>query len=226
MDNGTAGTRQGGGVQFAAMAAPSSTTLVTAFASLHPSVEAARGIRIASLLFITVLTAASAQISIPLPFTAVPLTLQPMVVLLGALALGSRLGAASQVVYLAAGILGLPVFAASAVLPPGLLRLLGPTGGYLMAYPVAAFLTGYLAERGFDRRYVTSVLAMLLGLLAIYAAGVTWLGLFARSADGAAIGLSAAFFTGIYPFIVPDLIKLSIAAGLVPALWRLLGRAQ
>jgi biotin transport system substrate-specific component len=67
---------------------------------------------------------------------------------------------------------------------------------------------------------------MLLGLLAIYAAGVTWLGLFARSADGAAIGLSAAFFTGIYPFIVPDLIKLSIAAGLVPALWRLLGRAQ
>ena len=132
-------------------------------------------------MFITVLTAAAAQISIPLPFTAVPLTLQPMVVLLGALALGSRLGTASQILYLVAGIAGLPVFAASAALPPGPLRLLGPTGGYLMAYPFAAFLTGYLAERGFDRRYLTSVLAMLAGLLVIYTAGVTWLGLFARA---------------------------------------------
>jgi biotin transport system substrate-specific component len=178
------------------------------------------------VLFITVLTAASAQVSIPLPFTAVPLTLQPMVVLLGALTLGARLGAASQILYLAAGIAGLPVFAASALLPPGPLRLLGPTGGYLMAYPVAAFLTGHLAERGFDRRYITSVLAMLAGLFVIYAAGATWLGLFARSADGAANGLSASFLTGVYPFIVPDLLKLSIAAGLVPALWRLLGRSQ
>src|SRR5688572_30174009 len=208
------------------MAAPSSTTLVAAFASRHSSVETARGIRVASLLFITVLTAASAQISVTLPFTAVPLTLQPMVVLLGALALGPRLGAASQVLYLATGIAGLPVFAASAVLPPGPLRLLGPTGGYLMAYPVAAFLTGYLAERGFDRRYVTSVRAMLAGLFVIYAAGVAWLGLYARPVDGTDSGLSAAFLTGVYPFIVPDLIKLSIAAGLVPALWRLLGRSQ
>ena len=117
----------------------------------HP-LETARGIRIASLLFITVLTIVAAQISVPLPFTAVPLTLQPMVVLLGGLALGSRLGSASQILYLAAGIAGLPVFAASAVLPPGPLRLLGPTGGYLMAYPLAAFVTGYLAERGFDRK--------------------------------------------------------------------------
>jgi biotin transport system substrate-specific component len=215
-----------GGVQFAAMAASSSTTLVNALAARRASIETARGIRIASLLLITVLTAAAAQISIPLPFTAVPLTLQPMVVLLGALALGSRLGSASQVLYLAAGIAGLPVFAASAVLPPGPLRLLGPTGGYLMAYPIAAFLTGYLAERGFDRRYITAVAAMLAGLIVIYAAGVTWLGLFARSADGAPAGLSAAFFTGVYPFVVPDLIKLAIAAGLVPGLWRLLGRSH
>src|SRR4029453_12089523 len=208
------------------MAASASTTLVNTLASRGASLETARGIRIASLLLITVLTAAAAQISIPLPFTAVPLTLQPMVVLLGALALGSRLGSASQILYLAAGIAGLPVFAASAVLPPGPLRLLGPTGGYLMAYPVAAFVTGYLAERGFDRRYLTSVVAMLAGLLVIYATGVTWLGLFARTAAGPAAGLSAAFFAGVYPFILPDLIKLAIAAGLVPALWRLLGRHQ
>lgn len=208
------------------MSASSSTTLVSALAARGASVETARGIRIASLLFITVLTIVAAQVSIPLPFTAVPLTLQPTIVLLGGLALGSRLGSASQILYLAAGIAGLPVFAASAALPPGPLRLLGPTGGYLMAYPLAAFLTGYLAERGFDRKYVTSVVAMLAGLLVIYAAGVTWLGLFARTAETAAPGLNAAFFAGVYPFIVPDLIKLAIAAGFVPALWRLLGRSH
>jgi biotin transport system substrate-specific component len=206
------------------MTASSSTTLVNALAARR--VETARGIRLASLLFITVLTAAAAQISIPLPFTAVPLTLQPMVVLLGALALGSRLGSASQILYLAAGIAGLPVFAASAVLPPGPLRLLGPTGGYLMAYPIAAFLTGYLAERGFDRRYITSVIAMLCGLLVIYAAGVTWLGLFAHTSNSTPAGMSAAFLTGVYPFILPDMIKLAIAAGFVPALWHLLGRSD
>jgi len=208
------------------MAASSSTTLVNAIAARGASLETARGIRIASLLFITVLTAAAAQISVPLPFTAVPLTLQPMVVLLGGLALGSRLGSASQILYLAAGIVGLPVFAASAVLPPGPLRLLGPTGGYLMAYPLAAFLTGYLAERGFDRRYLTSVVAMLAGLLVIYTAGGTWLGLFATASDGTTPGVSAAFLVGVYPFIGPDLIKLAIAAGLVPGLWRLLGRSH
>ena len=206
------------------MAASSSITLVNALAARGASNQTALGIRVASVLFITVLTAAAAQISIPLPFTAVPLTLQPMVVLLGALALGSRLGPASQILYLAAGIAGLPVFAASASLPPGPLRLLGPTGGYLMAYPLAAFVTGYLAERGFDRRYLLSVVAMLAGLLVIYTAGVTWLGLFARTSEGTAPGMSVALFTGIYPFIVPDLIKLAIAAGLVPALWRLFGR--
>ena len=208
------------------MAATSSTTLVHALAARGGSAETALGIRIASVLFITVLTIVAAQLSIQLPFTAVPLTLQPTIVLLGGLALGSRLGSASQILYLAAGIAGLPVFAASGLLPPGPLRLLGPTGGYLMAYPIAAFVTGYLAERGFDRKYVTSVVAMLVGLLVIYAAGVTWLGVFVRSGDAVASGLGAAFFAGVYPFIVPDLIKLAIAAGFVPALWRLLGRSH
>src|SRR5688572_31427558 len=105
-------------------------------------------IKIAAVLFVTVLTAAAAQVSVPLPFTPVPLTLQPMVVLLGGAALGPRLGLSSQVLYLLAGIAGLPVFAASATLPPGPLRLIGPTGGYLMSYPLAAFLTGWLAQRG------------------------------------------------------------------------------
>ena len=207
------------------MIATTSDTLLRVLVSRGDSTSIARGIQIASVLFVTALTAAAAQISIPLPLTAVPLTFQPMVVLVGSLALGSRLGFASQVLYLAAGIAGLPVFAASATLPPGALRLLGPTGGYLMAYPIAAFVVGSLAERGFDRRYLTSVLAMFAGLAIIFLSGVTWLGLFARTLTGSApVGMQAALSTGLYPFILPDVIKLLVAAAFVPALWRVVGR--
>src|SRR4029077_14994245 len=107
--------------------------------------------RAGAVAFMIVLTAAAAQISIPLPFTPVPFTLQPMVVLVGGAVLGSRLGMTSQLLYLALGIAGVPLFAASPVLPQGAARLLGPTGGYLLSYPAAAFVTGWLAERGFDR---------------------------------------------------------------------------
>ena len=178
-------------------------------------------IRVAAVLFVTVLTAAAAQISIPLPFTPVPFTLQPMVVLLGGAVLGSRLGMASQVLYLLAGIAGLPVFAASPVLPQGALRLLGPTGGYLLSYPLAAFITGALAERGFDRRYFTSVLAMTAGLIVIFTFGVLWLALFARPV---ARGLSVALQTGLYPFLPADIVKLFVAAAVMPGVWWLIGR--
>jgi biotin transport system substrate-specific component len=188
--------------------------------------ESTRSVRIASTLFIAALTAAAAQISAPLPFTDVPFTFQPMIVLLGGLALGSRLGLASQLLYLAAGVAGLPVFAASPALPPGLLRLLGPTGGYLMSYPVAAFLVGYLAERGFDRRYVTAFFAMLAGLVVIYASGAIWLGWFVRTVGGPAIGVPAALALGVYPFVVADLAKLLVAASVLPGLWRLFGRTD
>src|SRR5829696_3664628 len=100
------------------------------------------GLRVAAVLFVTVLTVVAAQVSIPLPFTPVPFTLQPMVVLLGGAALGARLGMSAQVLYLALGIAGLPVFAASPILPQGFARLLGPTGGYLLSYPIAAFVSG------------------------------------------------------------------------------------
>jgi biotin transport system substrate-specific component len=176
--------------------------------------------RAGAVAFVTVLTTMAAQISIPLPFTPVPFTFQPMVVLLGAAVLGARLGAASQALYLALGIAGLPVFAASATLPMGLARLAGPTGGYLIAYPAAAFVTGWLAERGFDRRYVTSFLAMLAGLALVFAGGVAWLALVA----GPARGLSAAVAAGFVPFVVPDLLKLVVASGVMPALWRAVGR--
>jgi biotin transporter BioY len=93
-----------------------------------------------------------------------------------------------------------------------------------MSYPLAAFVVGYLAERGFARRYATSVTAMLVGLAIIYACGTLWLAFFARTASGSAsIGLAAAFASGVYPFILADLAKLLAAAGITPGLWRLLG---
>ena len=127
----------------------------------------------------------------------------------------------SQVLYLAAGVAGLPVFAASAALPQGAARLLGPTGGYLMAYPFAAFVTGWLASRGFDRRYLTAVLAMVAGLRG----GLHRRRSVARAAFAG--GISAALRAGLYPFVHCGPVKVCLAASVLPALWRLtgLGRA-
>jgi biotin transport system substrate-specific component len=179
--------------------------------------DLSRAIRTAAVLFVTVVTIVAAQVSIPLPFTPVPFTLQPMIVLLGGAALGSRLGASAQVLYLAAGLAGLPVFAASPVLPQGVARLFGPTGGYLMSYPLAAFVAGYLAERRFDRRYLTSVVAMGAGLAIVFAFGVAWIAWGAPHA-----GLSAALATGLYPFLPADVLKVLLAATVLPAAWKFL----
>jgi biotin transport system substrate-specific component len=202
------------------MMAIRSATLVETLAT-RSDVGTSRTARALAVLFFAALTAAAAQISVPLPFTQVPLTFQPTVVLLGGLVLGPRLGAMSQVLYLAAGIAGLPVFAASAMLLPGAWRLLGPTGGYLLSYPLAAFVAGALARRGFDRRYLTSILAMALGLVVIYTCGTLWLayGSFGRTAAG----LASAVATGVAPFVLADIVKLAAAAGIVPGLWRLVG---
>ena len=174
-------------------------------------------VRGAAVLFATVATIAAAQVSIPLPFTPVPFTLQPMVVLLAGAALGSRVGLTSQVCYLALGIVGLPVFAASPALPQGIGRLLGPTGGYLMSYPLAAFVAGTLAERGFDRRYLTSVLAMAAGLAIVFAFGVGWLAFGTPH-----VGFQAAVASGLVPFLPADIVKIFLAATVLPAAWRLL----
>jgi len=193
-----------------------STTLVS---TVSGGAETSSAVRVAAVIFVAAATAAAAQLSVPLPFTPVPLTLQDTVVLLGGAALGSRLGMAAQLLYLGAGIVGLPVFAASAVLPQGMLRLLGPTGGYLLSYPLAAFLAGRLAERGFDRRYATSVLAMIAGLAVVFAFGVTWLALFARPA---ALGFDAALRAGLYPFLLGDVLKILAGAAVLPVIWKFL----
>jgi biotin transport system substrate-specific component len=173
------------------------------------------GIRVLAVLFVTALTAALSQVSFPLPFTPVPFTLQPMVVLVGGAALGARLGAASQILYLMLGAAGLPVFAYAPELPQGLLRLLGPSGGYLMAYPLAAFVTGLLAQRGLDRRYGGSVLAMAVGLATIFAGGVLWL-----AKD---LGIQPALAAGLYPFLLVDAVKIAASATVLPTAWRVLG---
>jgi biotin transport system substrate-specific component len=177
------------------------------------------------MVLLTALTAIAAQISVHLPFTPVPATLQPMVVLVGAAALGPRLGAASQILYVLLGVAGLPVFAASSILPQGFGRLLGPTGGYVMAYPLAAFVTGMLAERGYDRRYFSSLAAMLAGMAVLFAGGVTWLAFFAGE-PGGRVGLTVALQTGLYPFIVQDLVEVSVASGVLPAAWKFFAPAK
>jgi biotin transport system substrate-specific component len=179
------------------------SSLGTSAASLAPAV------RVAAVGLAVALTATAAQFTVVLPFTAVPFTLTPLVVILSGAVLGSRLGAAAQMAYLAAGIAGLQVFAPSLVLPPGAGRLLGPTGGYLLAYPMAAFVAGYLAERGFDRSFLRASVALLAGLGMIYLGGFAWMTRFAPS-------VGAAFAQGIAPFIVADLVKVAIAAMALP----------
>jgi biotin transport system substrate-specific component len=204
----------------ASSSSASAITLLDLF-TLDASSPALRTIeRSCAVVVVTALTVVAAQISVPLPFTPVPFTMQPMMVLVGAAALGGRLGAASQLLYLSLGVFGLPVFAASATLPPGVARLLGPTGGYLISYPLAALLTGWLSELGFDRRYLTSIVAMAAGLAVVFAFGVLQLGVVSRPA----LGIGGALAAGFFPFVLVDLVKIVGAGAVLPSVWRLTAR--
>lgn len=150
--------------------------------------------------FVLALAAAS-QVAIPIPGTPVPVTLQPMVVVLSGMMLGPTLGFASMVTYLALGALGLPVFAPMGA--PGVLRLLGPTGGYLIAFPFAAFAAGYVAQR-FPRLAGRWAGAML-GMVVIFVGGITQLMIITGNA-GQALAL------GITPFAAFDILKALVAA--------------
>jgi len=196
--------------------APSGSILSHAFGRA----DAHAPVRAAGVVLAVMLTAAAAQFSSPLPFTQVPFTLAPLAVMLTGAALGSRLGFLTQALYLAAGAAGLAVFSPSITLPPGAARLVGPTGGYLMAYPVAAFVTGWLAERGWDRRYLTSLASMLIGLAVIFAGGVSWLSLMPGQT------ITTAIAGGFLPYIALDLVKAAIAAKILPMAWTLLGKSQ
>jgi biotin transport system substrate-specific component len=166
--------------------------------------------RVIAVTAFVLATALAAHVRVPVPFTPVPLTLQTVFVLLAGAMLGPRLGAASMMAYLAMGIGGLPVFAGGAF---GLAYLLGPTGGYLLAFPAAAFVAGMLT-RGAQRRGAVDAarlwVALLAASLVILVSGAAWLT--ALTGD-----LAGAIALGIMPFLVGDVIKVSLAALLA---WR------
>ncbi len=157
----------------------------------------------------SVLTALSAQVAIPLPFSPVPVTGQTFAVLLIGAVLGSRLGALAMLAYLAEGAIGLPVFAGG---HGTLLWMLGPTGGYLAGFVVAAYIIGWLCEHAWDRRLLTALAAMLLGNVAIYALGLPWLAHFVGTGKVVALGLA--------PFIAGDVAKIVLAGLALPTAWK------
>lgn len=163
----------------------------------------------------SLLTALAAQVAIPLPGTPVPITLQTFAVLLTGALLGSRLGAAAMILYLFQGAIGLPFFAAGG---GGVARLFfSPTSGYLLAYPAAAFLTGLLAQRGWDKRFMWAAAAMALGSVVILLGGWSWLAIWTGSA-------SQAFSFGVAPFVIGDAVKIVLAAAVLPSGWAILRR--
>ena len=188
-------------------------SIVEAAAERTGSRLASHGVRTGVVLFAAVLTGAAAQFAVSVPWTAVPFTLQPVAVLLAGAVLGARLGALSQALYLALGVTGAAMFALSPVLAPGVARLVGPTGGFLLAFPLAAFATGWLADRGWTRTYAGAVAAMLAGLAALYAGGGLWL---------AALAGPSSLVT-LWAFLAADLVKVAVAAAALPVAVRAFG---
>lgn len=169
---------------------------------------------LALIIAFSLLTALSAQIAIPTPWSDVPITGQTFAVLLTGALLGSRLGALAMIAYLIEGASGLPFFAAGG---SGLARLtVSPWAGYLWSYPLAAFLTGWLAERGWDRSYLKAAAAMALGSILILLGGMIWRFWF--------MSFDQAWLTGVVPFLPGDVIKIALAAAVLPSGWALLKR--
>jgi len=156
----------------------------------------------------------AAQVAIPLPFTPVPLTLQTFAVLLVGASLGSLRGALSMVVYLLAGMVGVPWFA------EGSSGFTSASFGYILGFILAAFIVGRLAERGASTTVLRTAGLMVVGNLAIYAVGVTWLK-FAIDVDWA-----TAMSLGVVPFLIGDAVKIALAAGLLPLAWKGLEKMQ
>jgi len=160
-------------------------------------------IRFTAALAGALAVAVAAQFAVPVPGTAVPMTLQPLAVLIVGGLLGPSMGVLSLALYLLMGAAGLPVFTPVGL--PGLARLLGPSGGFLLAYPVAAALTGLVARRLSAWRFGGAVAASLTGLAVVYAGGVAQLAILTGS-------VAPAFAAGVVPFLVGDLLKVGVAA--------------
>ncbi len=154
---------------------------------------------------------------VQVPFWPVPLTFQTLVTLVIGFAFGPRLAFTTLALYLAEGAVGLPVFANTPERGIGIAYMVGPTGGYLFGFLVAGTLTGWLAQRGWDRRPVTTVAGMIIGNAIIYALGIAWL--------GSVIGWDKPVLQfGMIPFLWGDLLKVLLAAAVMPMAWKLVGR--
>lgn len=197
---------------------PSMQTTFPTFASLvwprgdQSGIAALRAVLLA--LIGSALLAVSAKIQVPLP--PVPLTMQTLVVLLIGATFGWRLGTATVLLYIAEGMIGLPVFANT---PPAVASpayLLGPTGGYLVGYVAAAFIMGVLAERGWDRSLLRVTLMMAVGHLVIFAFGLLWL--------THLVGPTKAWAVGAAPFMAGTILKTALAAALMKGAWSLARR--
>jgi len=161
----------------------------------------------------SLLTALAAQVVIPIG--PIPITGQTFAVLLTGALLGSRLGAMAMIAYLVEGASGLPFFSGG---HGGLLHLMGPTGGYLIAFPAAAFITGAFAEHGWDRKFLTAAGAMAIGSLVIMLSGWLWFSLVMRTSPALTL------FITVLKFIPGDIIKVALAAAVLPSGWKLLKR--
>lgn len=184
-------------------------TLMGAALAPLDSVRSA-GLVIVFSLFI----AAAAQFSIHIG--PIPITGQSFAVLLTGALLGSRLGAAAVIAYLVEGAIGLPFFAPGGA--PGILRFLGPTAGYLIAFPAAAFVTGAFAENGWDKKYHTAVAAMAIGSVIILLGGWAFYAILTNTPP------VTAFKIAVLPYLAGDVIKIALAAAVLPTGWALLKR--
>jgi len=156
--------------------------------------------------------ALASQLAVYLPISPVPVTGQTLAVLLVGAMLGRRRGSLSVLTYLAQGAMGLPVFAAGGA---GFAYLAGPTGGYLLGFVAGAYIVGLLAEKGWDRYVVSTILAMVLGTIAIYLAGLAWLSVY--------VGTDMVLQLGLYPFAAGAVLKIAVASLVLPSGWKLLG---
>lgn len=165
--------------------------------------------RVQQLAFVaagSALLALGAQVSIPMPMGMPPITGQTFALALVVALLGARGGALAAVLYLAEGALGLPVFSPHGA--PGIARFFGPTAGYLVAFPVAAYVTGLLYDRGLWSSYAGRLLAIVVGSAVVFAGGAAWLAHF--------VGFSKALAVGVAPYLIGDALKSLAAAGLAP----------
>jgi biotin transport system substrate-specific component len=195
------------------------TTLALRFAPPRSRAAARLWYQVILAVVGSLLLAGLARVSIPLPFTPVPITGQTLGVLLIGAAYGPTLGAATVGLYLLEGGVGLPFFAQGAH-GWSVLWIASPSGGYLWGFVVAAALTGWLARRGWDRSFGSSVGAMYLGEVVIYLLGLPWL------MQAARIDVLTTLEWGLYPFIVGDSLKLLAAAALLPGAWYLMERTR